>query len=78
MDTGTPSITMSGSLLLVMDVPPRIRIEMAPPGSPLSMMLTPATLPWMSCSALKTRPGLNSSGVTASITPVRSLCSCSV
>jgi len=70
--SGTPSTTMSGSLLALMLVPPRMRMELPPPGSPLVATCTPATLPWMSCSGLTTRPVLNSSAPTACTAPVTS------
>ena len=56
---GTPSMTYSGSLLALIEVVPRMRIEMPPPGSLLSTTCTPATLFWMSCAGLMMRPGLN-------------------
>jgi hypothetical protein len=43
---GTPSITYSGSLPPLIDVPPRIRICTPAPGSPLFCVIcTPATRP---------------------------------
>ena len=55
-----------------MEVPPRIRMFTPPPGSPESMIWTPATLPWMSCSGLTTRPVWNSSALVASATSAES------
>ena len=71
-DSGTPSMTNSGSLLAFTEVPPRMRIEMPPPGSLLSITCTPGTLAWISCSGLTTRPTLKSFSFTVSATPVRS------
>jgi hypothetical protein len=43
---GTPSITYSGSLLALIDVPPRMRTCAPAPGSPLfGVIITPATRP---------------------------------
>src|SRR5258705_5175397 len=43
---GTPSMTYNGSLLALIEVPPRIRTCAPDPGSPLfGMMLTPAAPP---------------------------------
>ena len=70
--SGTPSITKRGSLLAFTEVPPRMRMLVPPPGSPVVTTCTPATLPWMSCSGLTTRPVLNSSAETACTEPVTS------
>jgi hypothetical protein len=74
--SGTPSSTNSGSLLLVTDVPPRIRMLMPPPGSLSVMTCTPATFAVMSCSGLTTRPVLNCDESTLATTPVRLRASC--
>jgi hypothetical protein len=54
----------------LIDVAPRMRMDMPPPGSLLSITCTPATLLSMSCSALTMRPGLNSSAETFVTAPV--------
>ncbi len=76
MASGTPSMTNSGSLLALIDVPPRIRTAIPPPGSLLSTTCTPGTFALMSSSGLMMRPGLNSFGVTATAEPVLSRASC--
>ncbi len=42
---GTPSMTMSGSLLALSEAPPRIRIRPPAPGEPSGVICTPAILP---------------------------------
>ena len=49
--SGTPSITIRGSLLALKDAPPLIRIVLPEPGwPPLEVIETPATLPAINCS----------------------------
>ena len=49
--TGTPSITIKGSLLAFKDAPPRIRILLPPPADPPpEVICKPATLPCNNCS----------------------------
>jgi len=70
--SGTPSTTNSGSLLAEALVPPRMRMLVPPPGSPLSTTCTPATFPWIRCPGSTTRPVLNCSCPTACTEPVTS------
>ena len=68
---GTPSTTYSGSLLALIDVPPRMRICAPAPGSPLFwIMVTPATRPWIIWLGLVTTPTLASSASTVETDPV--------
>ena len=49
--TGTPSITINGSLLALSEAPPRIRMRLPPPAAPPPVVIErPATLPTRSCS----------------------------
>ena len=49
--TGTPSITISGSLLALSDAPLRIRILLPPPAEPPpEVICNPETLPTKNCS----------------------------
>jgi len=51
LSIGTPSMTISGSLLALMEVPPRRRMFNPAPGSPLfEMIVRPATWPCNSWS----------------------------
>ena len=53
---GKPSITYKGSLLALMDVPPRILIRIPAPGVPsVIIVFTPDILPFKACSTV----GLN-------------------
>src|SRR5258707_326695 len=54
---GTPSMTYSGSFVLLIELPPRIRICIPAPGSPLFwMMSTPAARPCSIWSTLVLTP----------------------
>ena len=58
---GTPSRTISGSLLAFNDAPPRIRIVLPAVAEPLfDIICTPEILPLISCSGLLTIPLLKS------------------
>ena len=73
LSTGTPSMTYSGSLLAFSEELPRMRTVVAAPGAPPPVvMLTPATLPWMSCSGLVIWPGTNCLASTVVTAPVMS------
>ncbi len=49
---GKPSITYSGSVLPLIDVVPRTRTEMPPPGAlDACVTTTPAAVPWSSWSS---------------------------
>ncbi len=51
LSTGTPSITINGSLLAFKEAPPRMRILLPPPADPpLVVTCKPATLPCNNCS----------------------------
>jgi hypothetical protein len=68
---GTPSTTYSGSLLAVIDVPPRMRTCTPPPGSPLfDVTLTPAARAVSSSLALVITPTLARSVFTVATDPV--------
>ena len=55
LDICTPSIIYRGSLEELMELAPRIRMEVAAPGAPeLEVTCTPAILPWSIWSALVT------------------------
>jgi len=55
--SGTPSTTYSGSLLALIDVPPRMRICTPAPGSPLFCTIcTPLTRPCIICVTLVMTP----------------------
>ena len=74
LSKGTPSITIKGSLLAFIDVPPLILIVLPEPGAPLlEFILTPGILPMTSCSGVVTDPLLKSSLFTITAEPVRSL-----
>ncbi|PYP81628.1 MAG: hypothetical protein DMD35_00725 [Gemmatimonadetes bacterium] len=54
-----------------MEVPPRMRTCMPPPGSPLFVVIcTPATRPWSSWFAFEITPTLASSAPTVATDPV--------
>ena len=54
---GTPSITISGSLLAFNEAPPRIRMVLPAPGEPPLLVIdTPATLPAINCSGVVMLP----------------------
>src|SRR5437773_10152707 len=73
LSTGTPSITIKGSLLAFNEAPPRILIVLPEPGAPpLDVICTPATLPAINCSGVVTDPLLKSLAVIAVTDPVRS------
>ncbi len=68
---GTPSMTYNGSLLALIEVPPRIRTCAPDPGSPLfGMMLTPAARPWIMLSTFVTTPTLAVDASTEETDPV--------
>src|SRR6266550_5460876 len=68
---GTPSITYSGSLLLLIELPPRIRICDPAPGSPLfSVISTPAARPESICVTLVVTPTLACAGLIVETDPV--------
>src|SRR4029078_6534642 len=70
---GTPSTTISGSLLALSEAPPRIRIVLPAPGAPpLEVICTPATFPAISCSGVVIVPLLKSFAVMLVTAPVRS------
>ncbi len=51
LSTGTPSTTISGSLLAFKEAPPRIRILLPPPALPPPLVTCkPATFPTNNCS----------------------------
>src|SRR5436190_13218734 len=73
LSTGTPSITINGSLLALSDAPPRMRIVLPEPGAPpLDDICTPATFPAINCSGVVMGPLLKSFAVMAVTEPVRS------
>ena len=50
---GKPSITYNGSLLALIDVPPRILIRIPAPGVPsVIIVLTPDIFPFKACSTV--------------------------
>ncbi len=74
LSTGTPSITINGSLLALRDEPPLILIDEPAPGAPpLDVTLTPADLPKISCSGVEILPCWKDFEVIATTEPVRSL-----
>ena len=69
----TPSIRTSGSLLWVMELPPRTRIETPEPAAPLPEdTRTPGSLPWRAWAALDTGISAISLPVMEATDPVRS------
>ena len=57
VSSGTPSITIKGSLLALNEEPPRIRMVLPDPGwPPLEMIETPGTLPAIICSGVEIIP----------------------
>ena len=70
---GTPSSTISGSLLALKEAPPRIRIVLPALGEPLfDITCTPADFPLISCSGEPTSPALKSLLFTVLTEPVKS------
>ena len=73
LSSGTPSITISGSLLAFIDVPPLILMVLPEPGAPLlELILTPGIFPITNCSGVVTEPLLKSSLFTITAEPVKS------
>ena len=71
---GTPSTTISGSLLAFREAPPRTRIVLPDVAEPeLDIICTPDTLPLISCSGEEIEPLLKSFAFTVATEPVRSL-----
>ena len=71
---GTPSSTISGSLLAFREAPPRTRMVLPAEAEPLlDIICTPETLPLINCSGEETRPLLKSFDFTVATEPVRSL-----
>ena len=74
---GTPSNTISGSLLAFSEAPPRTRIVLPEVGEPLlDMICTPEIFPLISCSGELTSTMLKSLLLTFVTEPVRSLLRC--
>ncbi len=68
---GTPSITYSGSLLALIEVPPRMRNCAPDPGSPLFCVIwTPATRPSIISLTFVITPTSASSASTSATEPV--------
>ena len=68
---GTPSITYNGSLLLLIELPPRIKIWVPAPGSPLLRVTsTPAARAWIIWSTLVTTPTFAAAALTEDTEPV--------
>ena len=68
---GTPSMTYSGSLLALMEVPPRMRTWAPAPGSPpSSVTFTPATRPASMPFTFGMTPTLASAPLTVTTEPV--------
>ena len=71
LSKGTPSITIRGSLLAFIEVPPLILMVLPDPGAPLlEFILTPGTLPINNCSGVVTDPLLKSSLFIIAADPV--------
>jgi hypothetical protein len=69
--SGMPSTTYRGSLLALIEVPPRIRICAPPPGSPLFVTIwSPATRPWSIWLAFVITPTFACSASTVATEPV--------
>ena len=74
LETGRPSMTMSGSLEALMEEPPRIRMVAPAPGIPEpAVTTTPALLPRRRSAGVVMTPLLISSALTVETDPVRSL-----
>ena len=57
LSNGTPSTTINGSLLALMEVPPRKRKVLPEPGAPsFDVTFNPATLPMINCSGVDNEP----------------------
>ncbi|OLC96649.1 MAG: hypothetical protein AUJ00_03735 [Gemmatimonadetes bacterium 13_1_40CM_3_70_6] len=68
---GTPSITYSGSLDALSDVPPRMRICAPAPGSPLFVITsTPAARPWSIWFTFVVTPTFAAAGSMVATEPV--------
>jgi len=73
LSMGTPSITISGSLLALSDEPPRMRMVEPDPGAPPpEVICTPAILPDTSSCGDVMAPLLKSADVMAETDPVAS------
>ena len=71
---GKPSMTYKGSLLWVMEIPPRTRMEMEEPGPPSDWVTcTPATRPAKACVTSEVGVFIKSSLFTETTEPVKSL-----
>ncbi len=75
--SGMPSTTISGSLLALIEVAPRMRMVVPPPGSLFSTTCTPAALLWMSSVGVMMRPVLKFSDVTLVTAPMMLPACCS-
>ena len=72
--TSIPSITYSGSLPALIELVPRIRIDVSAPGLPeFWVTCTPAALPCSAWSREVTGTAFSSSALTDATEPVRSL-----
>ena len=72
--TGKPSTMNSGSLLWVMEPPPRTRMVISASGEPSVVVIcTPAIFPWRASVALATGTAAKTSELTVATEPVRSL-----
>ena len=69
---GTPSMTMSGSLLALSEAPPRMRIRPPAPGEPSGVIYTPATFPTRRSLAVEIAPFWKFFSLIELIDPVRS------
>jgi hypothetical protein len=69
---GTPSMTISGSLLALSEAPPRMRIRPPAPGEPSGVICTPATLPTSRSLAVEIAPFWKLFSPMEVIEPVRS------
>ena len=73
LSNGTPSITIRGSLLALIEVPPLIRILLPDPGAPLlELIFTPGIFPIINCSGVVTEPLLKSLSFINTAEPVMS------
>ena len=74
LSKGTPSTTIKGSLLALMDVPPLNLMVLPDPGAPsLVFTFSPETLPIINCSGVAIEPLTKFFSPTTTAEPVRSL-----
>ena len=74
LSKGTPSTTIKGSLLALMDVPPRRRKVLPEPGAPsFDVTFNPATLPINNCSGVAKDPLRKFFSLIMVAAPVKSL-----